>query len=243
MQKIENKRNGKLYLTDGSIELLKWFALILMTGDHINKYLLNSSSDLLFSMGRLVLPIFVFVLAYNLTRSGVTERHYLRAIKRMIVFGVLTTPAFVLLGGDIALVVEENKVLWRILNVLFTLALLTWCLYAFKRAENEKIWLWVGWASFWLLGVFVEFWWGALGLGVSIWWYYKNIGILQIVPILFFSLFFLLAINQGNAYFLVAFPVIFFVSKFTFKAPRMKWFFYFYYPAHLTIIYAVKELV
>ncbi len=33
MQKIENKRNGKLYLTDGSIELLKWFALILMTGD------------------------------------------------------------------------------------------------------------------------------------------------------------------------------------------------------------------
>jgi hypothetical protein len=23
-------RNGKLYLTDGSIELLKWFALILM---------------------------------------------------------------------------------------------------------------------------------------------------------------------------------------------------------------------
>lgn len=71
MQEIEIKRNGKLYLSDGSIELLKWLALILMTGDHINKYLLDYSNDILFNMGRLVLPIFVFVLAYNLTRKGI----------------------------------------------------------------------------------------------------------------------------------------------------------------------------
>lgn len=165
MQEIEIKRNGKLYLSDGSIELLKWLALILMTGDHINKYLLDYSNDILFNMGRLVLPIFVFVLAYNLTRKGIKEINYLKAIKRMILFGVLASPAFIFLGGDIAIIVEGNTVIWRSLNVLFTLALLTWCLYSLERGENENIWLWVGWSSFWIVGAFVEFWWGALGLG------------------------------------------------------------------------------
>ncbi len=161
----------------------------------------------------------------------------------MILFGVLASPAFIFLGGDIAIIVEGNTVIWRSLNVLFTLALLTWCLYSLERGENENIWLWVGWSSFWIVGAFVEFWWGALGLGVSVWWYYKNISFTKIIPALFFSLFFLLAINEGSAYFLVAFLLIYLISKFSFKIPRMKWFFYFYYPVHLTLIYAVKEFI
>lgn len=239
MQEIEIKRNGKLYLSDGSIELLKWLALILMTGDHINKYLLDYSNDILFNMRRLVLPIFVFVLAYNLTRKGIKEINYLKAIKRMILFGVLASPAFIFLGGDIAIIVEGNTVIWRSLNVLFTLALLTWCLYSLERGENENIWLW-GWMVFFLDSRCVC---RVLVGGFRPWWYYKNISFTKIIPALFFSLFFLLAINEGSAYFLVAFLLIYLISKFSFKIPRMKWFFYFYYPVHLTLIYAVKEFI
>ena len=74
----------RLVLADGTVEALKWFALLLMTGDHVNKYLFNGTIDWLFDAGRLCLPIFVFVLAYNLARPGVFERGaYPRTMKRM----------------------------------------------------------------------------------------------------------------------------------------------------------------
>ncbi|RYF37261.1 MAG: hypothetical protein EOO38_26620, partial [Cytophagaceae bacterium] len=34
-------RLPRLVVADGSIEALKWLGLLLMTGDHVNKYLLN----------------------------------------------------------------------------------------------------------------------------------------------------------------------------------------------------------
>lgn len=55
-----------LHVPDGTVEALKWLALALMTGDHVNKYLFNGTLPFLFEAGRLALPIFVFVLAYNL---------------------------------------------------------------------------------------------------------------------------------------------------------------------------------
>jgi hypothetical protein len=35
----------RLVLADGTVEALKWFALLLMTGDHVNKYLFNGTID------------------------------------------------------------------------------------------------------------------------------------------------------------------------------------------------------
>nr|WP_263459138.1 TraX family protein [Bathymodiolus platifrons methanotrophic gill symbiont] len=134
-------------------------------------------------------------------------------MKRMVIFGGLATPAFVFLGGGVALILTEDKASWKVLNIMFTLALLVWCLYSLKRAENKKVWLWVGWGSFWFLGAFVEFWWPALGVGVSIWWYYKNVSNTKTITTLFFSLFFLLAVNQGNAYFFIVIPLIYLASK------------------------------
>jgi len=242
MQEAQNTRNGNLYLSDGAIELLKWVALVLMTGDHINKYLLDEPNTLLFSLGRLVLPIFVFVLAYNLTRPNVTEINYIRAIKRMLFFGLLATPAFIFIGGDIAIVMGDSLPDWKVLNILFTLALLTGCLLAFEKGQNKKVWLWLGWLSFALLGAFVEYFWGALGLGVTVWWYYKNSSETKTRLVFLLSILFLFILNQANVSFLIAFPLIYIASKCSFKVPRMKWFFYVYYPAHLTVIYAVKVL-
>ncbi|WP_010101405.1 TraX family protein [Verminephrobacter aporrectodeae] len=60
----------RLVVADGTCEGLKWLALALMTGDHVNKYLFNATLPVLFEAGRLALPIFVFVLACNLARPG-----------------------------------------------------------------------------------------------------------------------------------------------------------------------------
>ena len=53
----------RLVLADGTVEALKWFALLSMTGEHVNKYLFNGTIDWLFDAGRLCLPIFVFGLS------------------------------------------------------------------------------------------------------------------------------------------------------------------------------------
>ena len=104
----------RLVVADGSIEALKWLALLLMTGDHVNKYLLNGANPLLFNMGRMALPIFCFVLAYNLARPDTLQRGiYGRTMTRLTLFGLAATPAFLALGGLWAG--------WWPLNVMFTL--------------------------------------------------------------------------------------------------------------------------
>ena len=88
----------RLVVHDGSLEALKWIALVLMTGDHVNKYLFNGTIPALFNAGRVALPLFIFVLAYNLARPGTLERGaYPRTMKRLALFGVLATPAFIAL--------------------------------------------------------------------------------------------------------------------------------------------------
>ncbi|MGE4125505.1 MAG: TraX family protein [Pusillimonas sp.] len=107
-----------LRVPDGTVEALKWLALVLMTGDHVNKYLFNATLPVLFEAGRVALPLFVFVLAYNLARPGTLERGvYGRAMSRLTVFGALASVPFVALGG--------LAWGWWPLNVMFTLLVVT----------------------------------------------------------------------------------------------------------------------
>lgn len=85
-----------------NVELIKWVALILMIGDHINKYLLNDTIPILYNAGRVVMPLFCFVLAYNLARpDSYTYSVYSKVCQRLMIFGLLATPAYIMLGGVI----------------------------------------------------------------------------------------------------------------------------------------------
>ena len=63
------KFNNSLTFQDGGIEALKWLALASMILDHINKYLFNYSIDYFFEIGRLAMPLFGFIFAYNMARD------------------------------------------------------------------------------------------------------------------------------------------------------------------------------
>ena len=65
--------SARLVVSNGTIEGLKWVGLLLMTGDHVNKYLFAERLPGLSELGRLAMPIFGFVLAYNLARPGALE--------------------------------------------------------------------------------------------------------------------------------------------------------------------------
>ena len=70
----------RLTLTNGGAEALKWLALLLMVGDHVNKYLFNGTLPVLFEAGRICAPLFALVFAWNLARPGVAARaHVVRA--------------------------------------------------------------------------------------------------------------------------------------------------------------------
>ena len=217
-----------LVLNDGALEFLKWLALVLMVGDHINKYLLNGTVDWLFYAGRIAMPIFVSVLAYNLARPGaLTSGAYGRTMYRLGAFGTLATPAFLALGG----VVDG----WWPLNILFTLMALTGVLVCLDRGGR---WNLVAVGVFLIGGSVVEFWWPALVLGVSVWTYTKPpTGIAALAAVV--ALIALHAIN-GNDWALAALPVLILASKLHLNIPRLRWFFYAFYPAHLALIWAIR---
>ena len=89
-----------LLLSSGTLEALKWLALLLMTLDHVNKHLLHASVPELFAVGRLALPLFGFVLGYNLARPGaLASGSYSRTARRLAIFGTIATIPFIALGG------------------------------------------------------------------------------------------------------------------------------------------------
>lgn len=218
-----------LVVPDGTLEALKWLALMLMTGDHINKYLFNGTLPLLYEIGRLAMPLFAFTLGYNLARPSTLERGvYERTMTRLIVFGLAATPAFIALNGLVAGG-------WP-LNVMFTLLAATATLYLIEKGgTGHKI---TAGAVFVIAGSLVEFLWPAMALCAAVWWYCKQ-------PT-WLALFLLLAATtalwfiNSNLWALAALPILLGASRIDLRVPRLRWAFYAYYPLHLVALCLIR---
>ena len=216
-----------LVLSDGTVEALKWLSLILMTGDHVNKYLFNGTLPVLFETGRLALPLFVFVLAYNLARPHALEFGvYRRTMIRLVVFGGLATPAFIALGS-----IRFGGV-WP-LNIMFTLLAFTAsvCLIEKGRIFAASMVFLVG-------GGLGEFLWAALAFGLAVRSYCKKPS-LAAAAFAFIACATLWFINY-SMWALAALPVILLASRIDLRVPRLGLFFYAYYPLHLTLLLLIR---
>lgn len=222
----------RLQLADGALEALKWLALLLMTGDHVNKYLFNETLPYLFEAGRLAMPLFVVVLACNLARPGAgANGAYRRTALRLCLFGVLATPPFIALGG---LLYGGYP-----LNILFTLLVITLATAACERASAGRPLYWVvALLVFVVGGALVEFWWPAVLLGLCVGWYVRRPNALAGVGIVV-SLVALSPIN-GNAWALAALPLLLAAGWLQPKLPRWRWMFYAYYPLHLLALLLIR---
>ena len=216
-------------LSSGSIELLKWLAVISMTADHINKYLFNATLPLLFEFGRLALPIFIFVLAYNLSREGALERGtYKRAKIHLFIFAVIASIPYILMSGYTIKILP--------LNILFTLLATTLVIENIDKRRMETVFAAV--VIFIISGYFVEYWWPAMAMGVSAWAYFKfrKAYFLALTLVFCLSLYFV----NGNFWALASLPIIYVFTKFNVNVPRLKWIFYVYYPLHLFAFYLIR---
>lgn len=204
------------------MEALKWLALILMTFDHINTFLYSGAFPAIFKMGRIVMPVFGFVLAYNLARPDALARGvYARVMQRLAIFGSLASPAFVALIG------------WYPLNIMFTLLLAA---VLMRLLESPGRWHMLG--GIVLLGAcgaFVEFRWFGVLFCLAAWWYCKRPGWFRLL-IWIAAAASLYAVNK-NLWAMAALPVIFAAPRCRFRMPRLRYAFYAYYPAHLAVLW------
>ena len=226
----------QLALTDGGAEALKWFGLAAMTLDHVNKFLLGASVPALFALGRLVLPLFVIVLAYNLARPGADRPgRYRRTTRRLAWVAVLASVPFMALGGLVGG--------WWPLNVMFTLLFITAALQLLDQGGALRVAAAAGVVA--IGGGLVEYWWPAVALGICTWAYCRRPSWAAAVgaALSCATLSLLVAFVSGqdaDAWALLALPLVLVVGRLQLALPRFPLAFYAYYPAHLVAIWVAR---
>lgn len=230
----------RLAVSDGTIEALKWLGVVLMTLDHVNKYLLHGSAPTLFALGRLTLPLFTFVLALNLARPGALDRGtYRRTATRLLMFGSISSVPFIALGGLGAG--------WWPLNIMATLLLGTSVVYLLDRGGLLRVAFAL--VLFFVGGGLVEFWWPAIAMMVAAWRYVRRPNWLALLAWLLATLalnlngwaFAGMPIVSTSTWALAAFPIIFSAPLVRFAVPRLRHVFYVYFPLHLAILWAIRS--
>lgn len=213
--------SSRVHFADGSLEALKWIALVLMTADHINAYLMGWAHPWVFNAARVVMPVFGFILAYNLTRASTDEETYRRILKRLGIAALCATPAFF-----------HFHHFWP-LSVLATLWLFVAIVYCLEFRPRAGIAVAV--LAFVIGGTWVEFWWFGLAVCLSAWSFLKAPSSLRVMT--FVTCVCALAVVNRNLYAIAALPLIGAAYLVPLKLPRFRNIFYAYYPAHLTLIW------
>lgn len=217
-----------LVIHNGTIEGLKWLALVIMTLDHINKFFYHEALPGVFQLGRIAMPLFAFVLAYNLARPNAFESGlYQRVMKRLAFYGFISLPACVFLMGKAALGFPAN--------IMFMLLVSTATLFFLQKKDAYSAWY--ATIIFCLGSIFVEYWWFGVMICIASFYYCKKPSMANLF-LLLVSLVSVLLVNI-NLWAIAALPVILFAKKVALPIPRVKNVFYAYYPLHLSVIAAI----
>lgn len=213
---------SEIKISNGSLEAMKWIALISMTVDHINSYIFNYYLPYFYEFGRIAMPLFVFVLAYNLARPGqLSAKALKKSSVRMTAFGLLAMIPLLGIGY------MQSGILP--LNIMFTLLTIVILVHGISRRHylaSAVIFLIAGYA--------VDYQWIVLLMGVLFWLWISKPSLLRLV--LAVTALVSTELVNNNMWALWAMPIIIIAMLYDFKVIRLKWAFYSYYPLHLLVI-------
>ncbi|SET24721.1 TraX family protein [Stenotrophomonas indicatrix] len=226
-------------MTSGGRELLKWIALVLMTGDHVLTIFGFGYVPVVFELGRVAFPVFALVMAYNLAQPSADAG---KSARRLALWGLVATPAAALAFGQILP-----------LNVLLTFAVAAGAIWALERRQ---------WALAALLCIVapavLDYAWPGVWLVLAAWAWFKNHGrrmhfllgswdwrrqrLYLVLPICVWACMGLLCLYNGNAWALLALPVMI-LGEVSAGIPRTGRVFYGYYVGHLALLAVLAAIV
>ncbi len=202
-------------MTSAGREILKWLAVLLMTGDHVAKLLYGGYVPVVSELGRIAFPVFALVMAYNLAQPGADVA---KSVKRLALWGCIAQPVYAWAFGMMLPV-----------NVLLSFALAAACVLC---AQNRRGWLLVVLAI--PMPLLVDYQWAGITLVLTWWWLFSTkrvdihfwLGAAAFVPLCFYN---------GNAWALLALPLMA-AGQLELHVPRTRWAFYGYYVAHIGLL-------
>lgn len=208
-------------ISEGTLQALKWLALALMVLDHANTYLADGAHRWAYEAGRMCLPLFAVVLAYNLARPKEDSSHYKRMLVRMVLAGLVASPALAWL--------QQGSL--QQLNVMFSLAVCTGVVWSLQRGGTGSLF---GLAIGLLLATQCEGGVPLLLIVAGLWMTFTGRSVLLARISLMGGISMLAFINQSVATIapLLLLPFWQHLPKIK-TMPRMKHLFYLFYPAHL----------
>jgi hypothetical protein len=219
-------------MADGSLEAIKWAALILMVFDHTNKYLYAERLPVVFQAGRIVMPMFGFVLAYNLARpDALAKGVHGRMMYRLALMGLAATPICFILNSQFV-----NASVWWPLNILFTFLLVVALTYLIDRGGSKRYALAI--ALFILGGAVVEYLWMGVLCCLGAWLFCRKASFPRLLLWILGTLS--LTVINGNTWALTALPIVLMAGRMPHRLPRQTWLFYGFYPAHLLVLLFIR---
>ena len=228
--------NG-LRISNNSLTAMKLIGIAAMLIDHFNAFVNPHYNQILFEVGRIALPLFALVLGYNLARIPLNKIP--KIMFRLLMFGILATPIYIILSGGLQH--------WWPLNILFTLSLATTIVYLLSLPTYNR---WAVTARmtaillFAVIGGLVDYLWLGPALVIIVWRLFSGISTVEstILQVLLLGLFGLLCVMNDSLATLLALPIIYLaiVTCQNIRLPRMKWFFYWFYPGHLVALFLIR---
>jgi hypothetical protein len=213
-----------------ALSALKWLALVAMTLDHLNTYLLGSRPDL-YAIGRLAFPLFACVFGFKIGRPapGKVVGLQRRTVLMLLIAACAAQLPYSYLHGGGA---------WPLnVMVLFLVAL---CAAWWLRQGHTRLEAIAGWVIVVGGGALAEFFWFGLAVVLAARAFARGPSAFTLS--LLVAAIASLQIVNGNAWALASLPIVFGAGLL--GAPQLplsttREFFYAYYPAHLAVISAL----
>ncbi|ARZ74745.1 conjugal transfer protein [Stenotrophomonas sp. WZN-1] len=206
-------------LGSGARELLKWIALLTMTGDHVAKVVFGGYLPVVSELGRIAFPLFALVMACNLAQPGADPR---KSIRRLALWGLIAQPLHALAFGS-----------WLPLNILLTFALAAVAVHALANNRPVQLLLAAG-----LLPMLVDYQWAGVGSVLLAWIAFRH----RAWWLLLAALAAVCWANH-NGWALLAIPIVLLAARVPWQLPRWRWTFYGYYVGHLAVLALIAHLL
>lgn len=226
-----------------SIFIIKIIACITMLLDHVKYAIPTTNGFVTKYLGRIAFPLFAFVAVEGYIHTSNLKKY----IKRLIIFGLISEIPYILFKSIIS-----GKIILE-LNVIFTILLGIISIYIYDKIKNKYLGFLLALIPLIIgQGLRVDYGWYGVGLILLI-YLIKNskikfISFYILYTILYYFISFI-EFNFGKILFYMpyivfsCFPIIFMILYNNKLGRKIKYFYYWFYPVHLILLFIISKFI